>query len=383
MASRRGVQSRASTALVIRGNILTFVASRNSMNLSRFLFCAARDASVRAVRPFSIVLALSCAMPLGRLAAADAPNAAPVIAQPLPTPQGQENPPPLPSLQHVWIPGFWQWRQGGYRWVAGHWELPPTENANWVAPRWEQQSNGFTLVEGGWQTGAPAPAAGNVAADSNAPTPVNASAPDAGAPVAANAPATQPQAPVASASATGQPPPPGPTEVVEMAPPPPTTEVIYARPGPGYRWVGGYWAWSHGRHVWVEGHWVLPPQSNMVWVAPRWERRGGGYVLIDGYWRQADVAVGGPPPPPQAGPGGPPPGGEIVVQAGPPPPRREFVGPRPGPYYSWVGGYWRWNNGRYVWIDGHWEIPPRGRSWAEPRWEHRGNGYVFVEGGWR
>jgi hypothetical protein len=55
-----------------------------------------------------------------------------------------------PSSQHVWVPGYWTWRNERYEWMAGHWELPPRSGERWVAPRWEQQGNAYRFYEGYW-----------------------------------------------------------------------------------------------------------------------------------------------------------------------------------------------------------------------------------------
>ena len=55
-----------------------------------------------------------------------------------------------PSPQHVWIPGFWTWRNQQYEWMAGHWELPPNSGAVWNAPRWEREGNAYRFFEGYW-----------------------------------------------------------------------------------------------------------------------------------------------------------------------------------------------------------------------------------------
>jgi len=55
-----------------------------------------------------------------------------------------------PSPQHVWLGGYWTWRDSRYEWMAGHWELPPNSNSVWVAPRWEQQGNAYKFYEGYW-----------------------------------------------------------------------------------------------------------------------------------------------------------------------------------------------------------------------------------------
>jgi hypothetical protein len=55
-----------------------------------------------------------------------------------------------PTPQHVWLPGFWTWRNDRYEWMAGHWELPPSSSTVWIAPRWEQQGNAYKFTEGYW-----------------------------------------------------------------------------------------------------------------------------------------------------------------------------------------------------------------------------------------
>ena len=69
-----------------------------------------------------------------------------------------------------------------------------------------------------------------------------------------------------------------------MAPPAPYTEVIPVMPFAGAVWVGGYWNWSRGRHVWVPGRYERPRagyryQPHRWSPGPRggWELRGGGW----------------------------------------------------------------------------------------------------------
>jgi hypothetical protein len=57
-----------------------------------------------------------------------------------------------PSSDHKWVPGYWTWRNERYEWMAGHWEIPPSQNSVWVAPRWERRSDGsYQFYEGYWQ----------------------------------------------------------------------------------------------------------------------------------------------------------------------------------------------------------------------------------------
>jgi hypothetical protein len=55
-----------------------------------------------------------------------------------------------PTPQHVWIAGYWTWRDQRYEWMAGHWELPPSPSSVWVAPRWQQQGDAYRFYEGYW-----------------------------------------------------------------------------------------------------------------------------------------------------------------------------------------------------------------------------------------
>jgi hypothetical protein len=155
-----------------------------------------------------------------------------------------------PSTAHVWIGGYWAWRDRRHVWIPGHWELPPRARVVWVEPRWERRGNAYVLVEGYWQEVGPSREYGP---------------PPSGGPIVIRRP----------------------TEIVVMRDPPPPLrrEVMGPRPSPRHLWISGYWALRAGRHVWVEGRWEIPPRGYSVWEEPRWERRNGGYVFIEGRWR--------------------------------------------------------------------------------------------------
>jgi hypothetical protein len=55
-----------------------------------------------------------------------------------------------PSPQDVWIAGYWTWRDTGYHWRAGHWELPPNSSSVWVAPTCQRQGTGYKYTDGYW-----------------------------------------------------------------------------------------------------------------------------------------------------------------------------------------------------------------------------------------
>ena len=190
---------------------------------------------VSAVRCGSLALALMLVGSSVRSATPvpDAPTVAPapMVDKPL-SPAASDTPGEQPTPQHVWVPGHWRWQEGAYVWESGRWEIPPTPSVSWVPPEWQKQANGYVLKEGYWSEAPPAP------------------------PVAA---AAQP-----------------PQEIyTTQPPPPPQSEVIYERPSPVHIWVGGYWGWRLGRHVWRGGHGELPPRPRVVWVPAHWEFRGG------------------------------------------------------------------------------------------------------------
>ena len=55
-----------------------------------------------------------------------------------------------PSSSHVWVAGYWTWRNNQYQWMAGHWEVPPYSNAKWTTPRWQTENGAYRFYEGYW-----------------------------------------------------------------------------------------------------------------------------------------------------------------------------------------------------------------------------------------
>jgi hypothetical protein len=72
-----------------------------------------------------------------------------MISQAPPAPQ-PEAVTARPSSDHVWVPGYWTWRNQRYEWMAGHWEVPPRSGATWVAPRWAAEAGAYRFYEGYW-----------------------------------------------------------------------------------------------------------------------------------------------------------------------------------------------------------------------------------------
>ncbi len=69
---------------------------------------------------------------------------------------------------------------------------------------------------------------------------------------------------------------------------------------------------------------------------------------------------------------------------GPPAMMYDRPGPRPGPGFVWVNGFWRWGGARYVWAPGFWTRPPRPHAnWVAGGWFGGPRGFSFRAGFWR
>lgn len=67
-------------------------------------------------------------------------------------------------------------------------------------------------------------------------------------------------------------------------PPAPYVEAIPVAPFVGAVWVGGFWDWSGGRHVWRPGHYEHP-RPGFTYRQPGWHvAPGGRWMLHRGGW---------------------------------------------------------------------------------------------------
>jgi hypothetical protein len=202
-------------------------------------------------------VALVCGSPVAALASTHVSvgirigRPAPIIVREAPPRRVSEAIIVSPGPGYVWVEGRYAWSNAQWVWIPGAWMQPPQPGAVWVSGVWDEATR--TWTEGHWEIPQPA-----------SPPPSVTTPP----PAVVVAPAPAPT-----------------TIVITSAPPPPRREVRGHRPGRGYVWVGGYWGFEHGHHVWVPGRWVVPPHRHGHWHAPRWERRGGTYVFIEGHWR--------------------------------------------------------------------------------------------------
>ncbi|NVB77503.1 MAG: BcpO-related WXXGXW repeat protein [Kofleriaceae bacterium] len=75
------------------------------------------------------------------------------VHAPSPPPEVRvEQPPePQPIATAVWTPGQWQWDGRMYVWVPGAWRVPPSRDHRWQPARWSVSvRGGAVFVPGGW-----------------------------------------------------------------------------------------------------------------------------------------------------------------------------------------------------------------------------------------
>jgi hypothetical protein len=56
-----------------------------------------------------------------------------------------------PTTTAVWTPGQWQWDGRAYVWIAGAWRIPPTQQHEWKPATWSVSTRGAIFVPGGWR----------------------------------------------------------------------------------------------------------------------------------------------------------------------------------------------------------------------------------------
>ena len=72
--------------------------------------------------------------------------------------------------------------------------------------------------------------------------------------------------------------------VVQQAPPAMRVERRPAAPSAAHIWIDGSWNWDSRQYVWVGGRYEVPPQPDVVWIAPRYESVGATTHYTPGQW---------------------------------------------------------------------------------------------------
>lgn len=107
---------------------------------------------VRTPRPgirHTLGAVLFTAFVLGGVTAAEARSRVYVRIGP-PAPIVEVRPVP-PRDGYVWVPGYYGWNHGDYRWLPGHWAKPPRRHAVSTEPRRVHEQHGWYMVPGRWR----------------------------------------------------------------------------------------------------------------------------------------------------------------------------------------------------------------------------------------
>ncbi|WP_097460436.1 YXWGXW repeat-containing protein [Mangrovitalea sediminis] len=58
--------------------------------------------------------------------------------------------PPQPSIEFVWIDGYWSRQYNNWVWHDGHWARPPQGHSRWAPGVWRHERHGWVWVPGRW-----------------------------------------------------------------------------------------------------------------------------------------------------------------------------------------------------------------------------------------
>ena len=100
--------------------------------------------------PAPVAAATAVTTPTGTYAVPSPVGASSVVVMQAPPQAQREVPTARPSRDHVWVAGYWAWRNDRYEWTAGHWEIPPRAGAVWIPPRWQPEGTSWRFYEGYW-----------------------------------------------------------------------------------------------------------------------------------------------------------------------------------------------------------------------------------------
>ncbi|MGZ5082720.1 MAG: hypothetical protein ACXWHA_05060 [Usitatibacter sp.] len=95
-----------------------------------------------------LVMAAIAALGLAAVPAMAAVEYSVIELDSAPPPMRTEVVPPMREGD-TWIPGYWDYRDGQYNWVGGHYETA-REGYVYVAPRYEQANGRWRMYAGGW-----------------------------------------------------------------------------------------------------------------------------------------------------------------------------------------------------------------------------------------
>lgn len=162
---------------------------------------------------------------------------------------------PAPGQGYVLMSGHWNSEGGQWKWIAAHWELPPSRSATWISGHWVSSSGTWAWMNGAWNITDAAQA------QSGPPLPPGQS--QQGGAMAQSLPMPSTPAPYVEGQFQGQYGPDGSSRALDQ--PPVTADygpmndsadnsAAYAYPAyygysgyygyPGYGWAGNPWFWG-------------------------------------------------------------------------------------------------------------------------------------------
>ncbi len=56
-----------------------------------------------------------------------------------------------PSVNEVWVPGYWTYHDSQWAWMPGHWTVPPLTSRTWVEGHWDHTLRGWFWTPGHWE----------------------------------------------------------------------------------------------------------------------------------------------------------------------------------------------------------------------------------------
>lgn len=150
------------------------------------------------------------------------------IAPPSPI---NENVPPKPSGDVIWISGYWSWleNQNEFTWICGVWRKPPIGH-HWISGTWVQNTDGWIWARGFWS----------------------------------HVPFER-------------------LQYIKEAPPSIITDKIPQSPGNNFFWAPGFWNYSAGNYSWLSGKWE-PSNQNWILAPAAYIWRPSGFVFVPIYW---------------------------------------------------------------------------------------------------
>jgi hypothetical protein len=73
------------------------------------------------------------------------------VATTPPPPPPEEVVAVAPAQNYVWVPGYYEYRNGAYVWINGSYQIPPSGKTTYVPTQWQKTNRGYRLVKGYWQ----------------------------------------------------------------------------------------------------------------------------------------------------------------------------------------------------------------------------------------